>query len=146
PADQSPPDDPGLDVEASSALSEIIDTRLARQVQLSLDFFIAQPDGMAVDEVMVCGGSSQIEGLADLLQDRLGMPVSILEEPTIPELLLNATPPTPMANFGVSAGEAITGLELAPVQVDFLPERYRITLSFPKGYVAFMVAMLCAMV
>jgi type IV pilus assembly protein PilM len=146
PPDQPVPNEPGLDAAASEALSDIIDSRLARQIQLSLDYFIAQPDGMAVDEIVVSGGSAQIEGLPEVLEDRLGTNVTRLDEPSIPELQLASAPPAPMAHFGVSVGEAMTGLERGRVKIDFLPERYKIGLDFPRAKVAALAGVLGLMV
>jgi Tfp pilus assembly protein PilN len=146
PPEGEPPDDPGIDISAASALSEIIDSKLSRQIQLSLDFFIAQPDGLAVEEIVLCGGSSQIPGIDTVLEERLGIPVTVLDEPMSDVVLLNTTPPSAMANFAVATGEAVSGLGLGRAGINFLPDRYKTRLGFPRVQVAFLTVLLVAMI
>jgi len=146
PQDGPTPDNPNIDLSASSALSEIIETRLSRQIQLSLDFFIAQPDGMAVDSMVLSGGSAILPGIGEVLSNSLNIPVEELTEPQSPALLMNMTPPRAFGNFGIAVGQAIFGLGLGRVQINFLPERFLTSLVFPRFEVAFLAVLLVVMI
>lgn len=51
--------------------------KLAGELRLSLDFYSAQDGAIAVEEIVVCGAGSAIEGLASRLQVELGRPMRI---------------------------------------------------------------------
>lgn len=63
--------------ELEDILSAQLDKGIATEIRRSFDFFIAQPDGLAVNRVLLCGGTSRLKGIAEFLEDRLGVPVEI---------------------------------------------------------------------
>lgn len=142
-----PPDgDPAINEEVSQAASEIIENRLAKQIQLSLDFFTAQPDGMMIDSLSVSGGSSGMPGIAELLEDRLGVPVQVYSEQQNPAMLVNVQPERAFADYLIAIGAALGGIEFAPIALNFLPESAKTRLVFPRIEVAIMAILIAVMV
>jgi len=124
--------DPNVDEAASQAATDIVESRLAKQIQLSLDFFIAQPDGMAVDSVLLSGGPAPMPGLAESLEDRLALNVKRVIEPTNTALFLNVSPERTYEDHLIAMGAGLSGIEFAPVTINFLPETVKTSLAFPK--------------
>ena len=44
-------------------------------IRRSIDFYISQPDGMAVSRILISGGATQLPGTVEFIEDRLGTPV-----------------------------------------------------------------------
>jgi len=64
--------------EVEEAMQEVSDTLLA-EVQRSLDFYRATASsGGSIQKLVLCGGSSQVPGLARLFQERIEIPVEII--------------------------------------------------------------------
>ena len=50
-------------------------TLFARELVSSLQFYQKQPDSLGIGEIVVTGGTSQLEGMADALHTLVGVPV-----------------------------------------------------------------------
>lgn len=59
---------------ARESLAEGV-SKLAGELRLSLDYYGAQDGAMDVEEIVICGAGSAIEGLADQVQSELGYAV-----------------------------------------------------------------------
>jgi type IV pilus assembly protein PilM len=66
--------DPGLAGKALEAVRTEL-TLFARELVASLQFYQKQPDSLGIGEIVVTGGTSQLEGLADALHTLVGVPV-----------------------------------------------------------------------
>ncbi len=70
----------GLDDEARSKAVEAIRLRLtpfARELVSSLQFYQTQPDSLGIGEIVITGGVSQLDGLADALHQMIGVAVRV---------------------------------------------------------------------
>jgi type IV pilus assembly protein PilM len=74
--------DASLVNDAREALEEGA-SALAGELRLSLDYYGAQEDASPVESVVVCGPGSAIQGLPELLQDVLGVPLGIGRPPAL---------------------------------------------------------------
>jgi type IV pilus assembly protein PilM len=145
-ARQIPEGTHNYDEGASMAVTDVVESRLAKQIQLSLDFFIAQPDGMAVDSLDVTGGSAALEGIGDLLEDRLALPCTVVDSPSNEAVTVENQPDAPFGEFAVSLGAAMGGIEVSPISINFLPESVKTSLVFPRVEVAILAVLIGVMV
>lgn len=133
--------------DASAAASDAVEMRIVSEVRKSLDYFISQPDGMAVDKVILSGGQALMPGMAEFLEDRLTMPVSLVNElPPDSPVTFKGTLPDDFAPFIPALGMAVQGLGISGASVDFLPEDRKITRDFPYTTVAAMAVLLAGVV
>lgn len=63
--------------EVSAILSRVVDS-VVLEVQRSLDFYSATSSEEEINSIFLAGGSSRIPGLPKALEDRLGIPVQIM--------------------------------------------------------------------
>lgn len=131
--------------EASAAATQAVD-RIVSEIRRSLDFFISQPDGMAVDTVMLSGGLGEMEGMVPYLEEKLTIPVSKLDQlPDNTGLIWSAREDS-ISPLIPALGLAVQGLGLGDVAVDFLPEERKITRDFPYRTVFTLLALLIGVV
>ena len=131
--------------EASMAVTEVAD-RMVTEIRRSLDFFITQPDGMAVDILSLSGGQALIPKIDSYLEEKLTVPVEIARgfpEGGALRWQEAAGPPT---QYMVALGLALQGLGLADVEMDFLPEERKIVRDFPYKVTAVMLVLLLVIV
>lgn len=123
--------------EASMAVTEVAD-KMITEIRKSLEFYITQPDGVAIDSVVVTGGQALLPGIDAYLEEKLALPVSVVKE--LPEgspLHWPQTAGVPTQYF-VATGLALQGVGAAEIKVDFLPEDQKITRDFPYRVTAVM--------
>lgn len=133
-----------INQDASMAVSETAD-RMVTEIRRSLDFFITQPDGMAIDSVSISGGQSMIPRTPDYLEEKLTVPVALAD--AVPETCIlkwNDQFGSP-APYLVSMGLALQGVGLSQIEVDFLPEERKIIRDFPYKIAAVMLVIIIAM-
>lgn len=124
--------------DASMAVTEVAD-KIVSEIRRSLDFYITQPDGMAIDSVVLSGGQALLPGIDSYLEEKLTIPVSISKE------LPDNTPLRWQDSFGaittytIAIGLGLQGMGLAAIDVDFLPEDRKITRDFPYRVAAVML-------
>lgn len=53
--------------------------RVVTDIRRSIDYYISQPDGMAVSRLVITGGAVDLPGTVEFLEDRLGIPVEKLD-------------------------------------------------------------------
>jgi len=89
---------------------ETVSTNLTFETKRSLDFFLGGAQGSYVNKIYISGGGSKVAGLADLMQDKTGIPVEPVNpfknlernEKHLPEEKLKDMAPF----FGVAVGLA----------------------------------------
>jgi type IV pilus assembly protein PilM len=70
----------GLDEETRARALEAVRLRLtpfARELVASLQFYQTQPDSLGIGEIVITGGASHLGGLADALNQIIGVPVRV---------------------------------------------------------------------
>lgn len=133
------PNEGDLNEEACSAATKAAD-RIVGELRKSLDFFISQPDGMAVDSLIISGGQSNLSGMADYIEERLSVPVEV--RTGAPEAFPFQWPEeVSMTDYVVATGLALQGIGFGNIVVDFLPEERKISRDFPIKIVAILVVL-----
>ncbi len=141
-----------LDTEPTNPASEIAvkwAEKMVLEIRKSFDFYIAQPDGMAVDSVVISGGGAELAGLASFMEDRLGVPVELREAPQNPDLLIVDGPSgSVLTSYLVAFGLALSGLGFGHVNADFLPRDLKTVREFKKKKLelGIMAALLLALI
>ncbi len=131
--------DGSINNDACKAATHAVD-RIISELRRSLDFFISQPDGMAVDSLVISGGQSMLSGMASYIEEKLSVPVTLTEE--FEEGFPLAWPGGVLSEQVVAFGLALQGVGLGSVAVDFLPTERKITRDFPYRSTAIMVVLL----
>jgi len=108
--------------------------KMVLEIRKSFDFYIAQPDGMAVDNIVLSGGGAEVQGLAAFIEDRLGVPVEVREAPQNPDIVITQQPENGdlLTSYLVSFGLALSGLGFGHVTADFLPRELKTIREFKK--------------
>jgi len=130
---------------ACQAATSVVD-RLIADIRRSLDFYISQPDGMAVDSIVMSGMQSAMPGFLEYVEEKLGLPVSRVDQFQADWLRLadravgddGADP----SRYAVAIGLAFQGLGIERVGVDFLPRERKLVRDFPYKRAAVMLALL----
>ncbi len=141
--------DERYDSAASDALTKIVDRRIIGELRRSLDFYISQPDGAAVDSLVLSGGHTALPYFANYVEEKLGIPVEIAGQPSEESAGLgDSVVNSDWTAFTVAVGLALQGVGAAPIEIDFLPEDIRVRREFKGKYkeVGVMVALLIAMI
>jgi Tfp pilus assembly PilM family ATPase/Tfp pilus assembly protein PilN len=139
--------------EAPTPASEIAvkwAEKIVLEIRKSFDFYIAQPDGMAVDNIVLSGGGAEVKGLAAFIEDRLGIPVEVREAPQNPDIVITNRPEGDdlLTSYLVSFGLALSGLGFGHVTADFLPRELKTIREFKKKKmeIIIMAALLLAII
>ncbi|MBN1902330.1 pilus assembly protein PilM [Candidatus Sumerlaeota bacterium] len=140
------PDDK-VNMEASEAVTSVLD-RILAELRRSLDYYISQPDGMAVDEIILSGGQSLLPNLATYIEDKLGIPVSPYAGPLGENIKGIKSKDQSMALYPITFGLGLLGLGLAPLNIDFLPAERKVAIKFKRkrGFVMVLAGMVAATV
>ncbi|MFH0794272.1 MAG: pilus assembly protein PilM [bacterium] len=119
--------------DASEEVTATVD-RLVAELRRSLDFYISQPDGVAVDALVISGGSARLPYLDAYLEEKLGLPVQIVREPANKFFVRGDKIPADLdfCPFLVAIGLGLGGLGLGGVKIDFLPEEMKSIREFKK--------------
>jgi Tfp pilus assembly PilM family ATPase len=135
-----------VNMEASEAVTGVAD-RLIGELRRSLDFFISQPDGVAVDRVVLSGGLSKLRYLSSYIEEKTGLPVEVAAAHHA-QLRLPEAFTAPISPFAVAIGLGLQGLGLAQNRIDFLPEELKSVrgLRERRNELIGMVAMLAVMI
>jgi type IV pilus assembly protein PilM len=121
----------GYNKDASQAATSVVD-RLIGELRRSLDFYISQPDGMAVDTIYLSGGLASLPNLPSYIQNRLGLPVEISKTIKNPNVSIDGNGSKDITPFLIALGLAVTGLGLGKINVDFLPPELKVLREFKK--------------
>ena len=122
----------GYDPDVSEFTTTWAD-RLILDLRKSFDYYISQPDGMAVDKIALSGLQSLIPNLPLYMEDKLGIPVELRAEPENDTLKVPMVDgPGGLTQYLIAMGLALTGVGLGRVSVDFLPGELKTLREFKK--------------
>jgi Tfp pilus assembly PilM family ATPase len=124
--------------QACRAVMPIVD-RMVAEIRRSLDFYISQPDGMAVDRLILSGGQTGLPNLSSYVEERLSIPVETAREMHNSACRFNVQPGMEITNFLVSIGLALQGLGEGCITIDFLPEQMKGWIEFKRKNIQLMV-------
>lgn len=134
-------DDETVNQEASTAVTEVAD-RMITELRRTLDYYITQPDGMAIDALVLTGGQAQLGGIDSYLEEKLSVPVVVQSEPPEHSPLKWQESFGSVTPYMIALGLGLQGLGLTELKTDFLPEERKITRDFPYKITAIMVLVL----
>jgi type IV pilus assembly protein PilM len=136
--------EPSVNEQASEAATGVVD-RIIAELRRSLDFYISQPDGVAVDEIILSGGQAQLPNLAKYIEDKLGIPVKQYEAPFGQNIKGIESTDKDIIFYPIAIGLALAGIGLASLQVDFLPPERKVAIRFKKkrGFVLVLAGLVC---
>ncbi len=117
--------------EATDAAMFIVD-RLIAELRRSLDFYISQPEGMAIDAIYLSGGQAQLSNLDSYIEEKLGLPVEVVEQTKNPSIAVVGQDEKKLTPFLIAIGLGLQGLGLASVSIDFLPVDLKTLREFKK--------------
>lgn len=122
----------GVDADASEFATAWAD-RLILDLRKSFDYYISQPDGMAVDSIVLSGGTSLLRNLPAYIEDKLGIPVEVKTQIENAALKLpDGVTPEEVAQYPIAIGLALSGLGYGQITVDFLPSDLKAIREFKK--------------
>jgi Tfp pilus assembly PilM family ATPase len=121
----------GVSKEASE-FATIWADRLISDIRRSFDYYISQPEGMAVDSIVLSGGATQLPNLAQYIEERLGIPVELKQEIVCEAVEMSNPPEGGLVHFAVAVGLAYSGIGLSQISVDFLPEDLKNLRNFKR--------------
>ncbi len=124
--------------------------RIVADLRRSLDFYISQPDGIAVDTLILSGGQTAMPGFTEYIEEKLGVSVKRLKENPAEWLTvsksLESGEAVDLADYPIAIGLAFQGLGLGRITIDFLPREKKILRDFPYRRAAVMIAILAGIV
>lgn len=140
--DGSTAESEGKNIEVCQLMTKWAE-RLSINLRKTCDYYMAQPDGAPIDEVVISGGGSALLNFTQYLEEKLGLPVSVkteLEGNTIQSKLSE-----PVSSFVEAVGLALDGLNLGRVTIDFLPGDLQSLRDFSRHKIeaGIVVATLC---
>lgn len=116
--------DSGDDIKIRQALTTGLD-RLVGEIRRTFDYFISQPDGVAINRVILSGGTSLLPNIEGYISEKLAIPVSLIQQQEnfqqMPELADQYRNELPWITTAV--GLALRSVPKASnlIRVDFLP-------------------------
>jgi type IV pilus assembly protein PilM len=69
----------GAAPENLSPILQAVSENIALEIQKTFDFFKATTSQDKIDRIVLCGGASRVDSLAELLEERFGAPVEYLD-------------------------------------------------------------------
>ncbi len=94
------------------------------EVRRSIDFYMSQPDGVTVNNILLSGGSARLKGLPEAFEERLGYPVQIVDYSNLLGVDLSEIPKNQYANISpVCLGLAFRNVFPQAVRLNFIPEK-----------------------
>lgn len=122
----------GADADASEFTTSWAD-RLIIDLRKSFDFYISQPDGMAVDGIALSGGQSMLRNLPLYIEDKLGIPVEVKSQPENAAMKIQSDlGDEGITPFVIALGLGMTGVGLGQTSIDFLPSELKTIREFKK--------------
>lgn len=121
------------DADASEFTTSWAD-RLILDLRKSFDFYISQPDGMAVDTIYLSGGQSHQRNLATYVEEKLGIPVEVKAQ-SENEALKGADvggEGGELTSYAIALGLGLTGVGYGHIDIDFLPPDLKTLREFKK--------------
>jgi len=111
--------------EISEVLREGVD-KIFSEIRLSIDFYISQPDGMALTEVLLTGGTTRLEGIDEMLEERLGIPAEKIQPFDLTGLDTQKVHAEGIEEVSaVALGLGMRGTDQAIAEMNFIPSSVR---------------------
>lgn len=131
--------DPTQYNESASKAATMVYDRIISELRRSLDFFISQPDGVAVDKIILSGGGARMAFLPGYIEERLGVPAEIDEGLGTAgiDVAEEYAADFDYAPFKIAIGLASQGLGIAPLDIDFVPADIKTMRNMGPQYVEF---------
>jgi len=139
-------------VLTESALVDTLDNafeRIVTEVRRSIDYYISQPDGMAVSRLLVSGGTTALPGTVEFLEDRLGIPVERVDPNACSPVDLSDVIDTETAHSALVVCGLMVPEELDHrVSMNFIPETIQHKKEFEqkRGYIVIQAVFLALLV
>ncbi|MFH1741379.1 MAG: type IV pilus assembly protein PilM, partial [bacterium] len=108
-------------VEVATILEEGFES-IVGDIRRSLDFHVSQPEASPVTRVFLCGGTARMEGSAEFLEDRLGVPVTLADFTASEEFNWSIPNRADYASEGVLAGLAARCASRAALELNVAPD------------------------
>ncbi|MEI7635542.1 MAG: pilus assembly protein PilM [bacterium] len=122
----------GGDLQASELATAWAD-HFVLDLRKSFDYYISQPDGMAVDTISLSGGQSHLPNLAAYVEDRLGIPTETKNDTQNTALMTERSEGAEkFSSYLIAMGLALSGVGLGKVSIDFLPADIKTLREFKK--------------
>jgi Tfp pilus assembly PilM family ATPase/Tfp pilus assembly protein PilN len=131
--------------DACLAASQATD-RILAEIRRSLDFFISQPDGMAVDAIQLAGGQAQLPGMPEYVEEKLSIPVQVVSQVPEESGLIWRPQGEALTPYLPAVGLALQGINIADISVDFLPVERKITRDYPYRTTGLVAALLAGVI
>ncbi|MBI1388700.1 MAG: type IV pilus assembly protein PilM [bacterium] len=120
---------------------------IVTEIQRSFDFYVSQPHAMPVTRVFLCGGTVNMEGASEFLEDRLGVPVTILDATDLETVETPAEYKDALRREAGLMGMAVRAAGQAPCALSFAPSavKQRLELERRSPLLILMAVLLAAM-
>lgn len=112
-----------VNMEASQAATGGADN-IITEIRRSLEFYIAQPEGVAVDGIVLSGGQSRMRHLNEYIEEKMGIPVHYAQISN-EYIRISDEQAEAVASYVIPIGLAFQGLGISQVNIDFLPEEVK---------------------
>ncbi|MCX7919810.1 MAG: type IV pilus assembly protein PilM [bacterium] len=118
--------------------------KLIGEIRRTFDYYISQPDGIAIGRIILSGGTSKLPGIAQFLEMKIGTTVQLVQDyPTwqgLTELRDSYSDQLPFLTTCV--GLALRGLPKVTelIKVDFLPEEIKSVREFSAKRIELAIA------
>ncbi|MFB3897748.1 MAG: type IV pilus assembly protein PilM [bacterium] len=118
--------------------------KLVGEIRRTFDYYISQPDGIGISQIIISGGTSKLPEIDRFLEMKIGTPVTLIQNyPTwqmFNELKDNFAEQLPFVTTGV--GLALRGLPTITntIKVDFLPAEMKSVREFSAKRIEFGIA------
>lgn len=129
-----------VNMQACQAATQVVNSLIA-EIRRSLDYFISQPDGVAVDGIVLSGGLAKMPFLDTYAEEKMGIPVQIAsiknEAITVGEELKDK-----VSAFAIPIGLALQGVGVSQIGIDFLPQDVKNVRAFAENRIQLAAAVL----
>lgn len=116
---------------AASQAATVVANSIVAEIRRSLDFFISQPDGVAVDSIVLSGGLSRMKYLDSYIEEKMGIPVELARVKN--ESLDAGEFADQLPNYVIPVGLALQGLGIGQLAIDFLPQDIKNVRAFTEN-------------
>jgi len=133
--------------EASEVATGVLD-RIIAEIRRSLDFYISQPDGMAVDEIILTGGQTLLPYTADYLAEKIGISVLTYTQTPGDNYKGLKEKGQNLTLYPIPLGLGLMGLGQAALNIDFLPAEKKVAIKFKRkqGFVLILSSMVTGII
>lgn len=106
--------------------------RIVTEIRKSFDFYVSQTQAQPVTRILICGGTAYMEGVNEFLEDRLGVPVNVLETENIENISIPEEYKSIVKNEPVLIGMALRAADRAVCSLSFSPAQIKEKLELER--------------